>query len=214
MVIIALPNVSVRLWYVSGATLPRSRNAVSVCKCPNSTSTGVVIRETACFLESDGCRLAPVMEASKKSTATPLGGVSPMVRLIGTPPTEDALRFMEELQASSKTQQVMASAKDKWLRMVNPQAMDWTDTPIDGREVGALNLYLRAALTIRRARRAGSSGRRTLRRSAKPAKPWARANHESRNKECGVKDSGRLCSTRKMSSGRYSYSSPHSSHRT
>jgi hypothetical protein len=90
---------------------------------------------------------------------------------MGTPPLiEDALRFMEELQASSKTQQVRASAKDKWLRMVNPQAMDWTNTPIDGREVGALNLYLRAALPIRRARRAGSSGRRTLRRSAEPAK--------------------------------------------
>src|SRR5579864_4677741 len=97
MVIIALPNVSVRLWYVSGATLPRFRNAVSVCRCPNSTSTGVVITETAGFFESDGCRLAPVMEASKKSTATPVGGVSPMVRVIGTPPTEDALWFMEEL---------------------------------------------------------------------------------------------------------------------
>lgn len=44
-----------------------------------------------------------------------------MVRVIGTPlPTEDALRFMDELQASSKTQLVRASAKNKWLRRVEP----------------------------------------------------------------------------------------------
>ena len=72
----------------------RFRNAVSVCRCPNSTSTGVDITETAVLLLPVGSRLAPVMEASKKSTATPLGGVSPMVRLIGTPfVTEEGLRM-------------------------------------------------------------------------------------------------------------------------
>src|SRR5260370_4026878 len=33
-----LAKVKVRLLYVSGATLARLRNAVTVCKCPNSTS--------------------------------------------------------------------------------------------------------------------------------------------------------------------------------
>src|SRR6516165_7945498 len=100
--------------------LPRLSHAVSVCRCPNSTSTGVVITETAAFLGSDGCRLAAVMDASKKSTATPLGGVSPMVRVIGTPPIEDGLWFMEELQASSKMQLIGASAKEMWPLIVEP----------------------------------------------------------------------------------------------
>jgi hypothetical protein len=44
-----------------------------------------------------------------------------MVRVVGNPLSpEDALRFMDELQASSKTQLVRASAKNKWLRMAEP----------------------------------------------------------------------------------------------
>src|ERR1700746_3008816 len=54
----------------------RLKNALSVCRYPNSTSTGVVMKETAGFLASVGCRLAPVIEASEKRTATPFGGVS------------------------------------------------------------------------------------------------------------------------------------------
>ena len=94
--------------------MARLRNAVSVCKCPNSTSTGVDSTETAGLLVSDGCRFAAVTLASKKSTATPFGGVSPMVRLSGTPlATEDGLRFMEPLQARSKREVVSASAKQR-----------------------------------------------------------------------------------------------------
>src|SRR5579859_108258 len=85
IVIVALPNVSVMLWYVSGATFAKLKNAVSVCRCPNSTSTGVASAETADFVMSDGCRLTPVIIASKNSTPTPFGGVSPIVKLIGTP---------------------------------------------------------------------------------------------------------------------------------
>jgi hypothetical protein len=53
------------------------------------------------------------MDASKKSTATPLGGVSPMLRVMGTPAIEDGLGFMEELQASSQMQLISASAKER-----------------------------------------------------------------------------------------------------
>jgi hypothetical protein len=67
------------------------------------------------------------------------GGVSPMVRVIGTPlPIEDALRFMDELQASSKTQLVRASANDRWLLVVEPPAMDWQNTPVWREEKWAL----------------------------------------------------------------------------
>jgi len=61
------------------------RKAVSVCRCPNSTSTGDVNPEIGGLVESEGCRLAPAMDASKNNTATPLGGVSPTVRVTGTP---------------------------------------------------------------------------------------------------------------------------------
>src|SRR5437879_1521335 len=81
----ALPKVNLRLAYVSGATFARLRSALSVCKCPNSISTGEDSTETAGLVESEGCRLAPVIKASKNRTATPLGGVSPIVKLMGTP---------------------------------------------------------------------------------------------------------------------------------
>jgi hypothetical protein len=55
------------------------------------------------------------MEASKKSTATPLGGVSPIVKVIGTPllivgepPREE---LMELPQATRETQHTSASEK-------------------------------------------------------------------------------------------------------
>jgi len=54
-------------------------------KCPNSISTGEDSTETGGLVESEGCKLAPVIKASKNRTATPLGGVSPMVKLMGTP---------------------------------------------------------------------------------------------------------------------------------
>jgi hypothetical protein len=107
MVSTAFPNVRVRVAYVSGATLVRPKNAVSVCKCPNSTSTGVERAETAGFVESDGCRLAPVIRASKKRTATPLGGVSPIVRLMGTPPLVEAA-FIDPPQDTRKLQLAIA----------------------------------------------------------------------------------------------------------
>jgi hypothetical protein len=40
--------------------------------------------DTAALLESEGCKLAPVIIASKKTTATPFGGVSPSDKLMGT----------------------------------------------------------------------------------------------------------------------------------
>src|SRR5258708_12866979 len=81
----ALPNVRVMLLYVSGGMFDKLRNAVSVCKCPNSTSTGVVSTATAALLISDGCKLPPVIKASKNNTATPLGGVARKVRAVGPP---------------------------------------------------------------------------------------------------------------------------------
>jgi hypothetical protein len=51
--------------------------------------------------------------ASKKSTATPLGGVSPIVRLMGTPlPEGRELMFMELLHATMRTQAASTSAKE------------------------------------------------------------------------------------------------------
>jgi hypothetical protein len=94
---------------------------VSACKCPNSTSTGVDITVTGAFLESEGCRLAPVMEASKKRTATPLGGVSPIVKLMGilfVLPIGAA--FEEPPQAANKTQLETASAVKTFRHIRNP----------------------------------------------------------------------------------------------
>src|SRR5229473_3017491 len=115
----AFPKVNLMLAYVSGGTFARLRNAVSVCKCPNSTSTGTDSTGTAGLLESDGCRLAPVMEASKKRTATPFGGVSPIVRLIGTP-LVGVLEFMEPPQAARKALLRSASAKREFRLIENP----------------------------------------------------------------------------------------------
>src|SRR5882762_1824523 len=64
----AFPKVNLRLAYVSGATFARLRSALSVCRCPNSISTGDDSTDTAALLESEGCRLAPVIEASKNRT--------------------------------------------------------------------------------------------------------------------------------------------------
>jgi hypothetical protein len=60
--------------------------------------------------------VAPVIEASKKRTATPLGGVSPMVKLIGAPLVA-VMEFMEPPQAARKALQRIASAKRK-LRLI------------------------------------------------------------------------------------------------
>src|SRR6266571_5825937 len=72
-----------------------------------------------CLLMSDGCRLALVIDASKKSTATPLGGVSRIARLIGTPllPVEE---LMEPPQATRKTQLTSASEKRKIRDILGP----------------------------------------------------------------------------------------------
>lgn len=110
---------------MSGATFARLRNAVSVCKCPNSTSTGVVITDTAGLLESEGCRVAPVMEASKKSTATPLGGVSPIVRLMGILfPLPIGVDIVEPPQAVNKTQLESASTIKIVRHMRNPPVIE------------------------------------------------------------------------------------------
>src|SRR6266436_3014832 len=102
----------------------RLRNAVSVCKCPNSTSTGVVTTATADLVISEGCRLPPVMEASKNNTATPLGGVSPMVKLIGTPLAVGGV-FIEPPQAARKAQlNTSMSATNYILHKVDPPAME------------------------------------------------------------------------------------------
>src|SRR5579862_5345612 len=105
------------LWYVSGATLAKLRNAVSVCKCPNSTSTGVVNAVTAGFVASDGCRLAPVTNASKNSTPTPFGGVSPRVKVMGTALLGVICWFIEPPQATRNRQLTTASANTKFRRI-------------------------------------------------------------------------------------------------
>ena len=73
------------------------------------------------MLESEGCRLAPVMEASKKRTATPLGGVSPIVKVMGTP----LLVFMEFVETPHEVRKVLLSiarAKGKMRLMEKPPA--------------------------------------------------------------------------------------------
>jgi hypothetical protein len=102
-----------------GGTFARLRKAVSVCKCPNSTSTGADKTETAGLLVSEGCRLAPVMEASKKRTATPLGGVSPIVKLMGAPPAA-VTEFVEAPQAARKALLTSANAKGILRLIENP----------------------------------------------------------------------------------------------
>src|SRR5260370_18199415 len=97
----------------------RLKNAVSVCRCPNSTSTGDDSTGTAALLESAGCRLAPVMEASKNRTATPLGGVSRIVKLIGTLPL-GFTEFMEPPQAAKTLLPSNASPKGMVRLMDNP----------------------------------------------------------------------------------------------
>src|SRR4029077_15320242 len=92
------------------------RNAVSVCKCPNSTSTGVVTTGTAALLVSEGCKVPPVIKTSKTSTATPLGGVSRMVRLMGTPLTVEV--FIEPPQAARKAQLTSKSATKAFRHIV------------------------------------------------------------------------------------------------
>jgi hypothetical protein len=52
-----------------------------------------------------------------------------MVRVIGTPPIEDGLGFMEELQASSRMQLVNTSVKEKWLRIVEPPSSELKSIP-------------------------------------------------------------------------------------
>src|SRR5260370_34417066 len=100
----------------------RLKNAVSVCRCPNSTSTGDDSTGTAALLESAGCRLAPVMEASKNRTATPLGGVSRIVKLIGTLPL-GFMEFMEPPQAAKTMLLRSASAKGMVRLMEYPPAI-------------------------------------------------------------------------------------------
>src|SRR5690349_3969125 len=101
----------------------RLRNAVSVCKCPNSTSTGVVTTATADLLISEGCKLPPVIEASKNNTATPLGGVSPIVKLMGTPLTVGGV-FIEPPQAARNAQLTSMSATKVILHIVDPPAIE------------------------------------------------------------------------------------------
>src|SRR5260370_18456573 len=99
----------------------RLKNAVSVCRCPNSTSTGDDSTGTAALLESAGCRLAPVMEASKNRTATPLGGVSRIVKLIGTLPL-GLMEFLEPPQPAKTILLRSASAKGMVRLMEYPPA--------------------------------------------------------------------------------------------
>src|ERR1700745_673525 len=96
------------------------RNAVSVCKCPNSTSTGVVSTATADLLMSEGCRVPPVIKASKNNTATPLGGVSRMVRIMGTLLTVGGVFIEPPPQAARKAQLTSMSAPKAFLRIVDP----------------------------------------------------------------------------------------------
>jgi len=119
----APPKVNLRLAYVSGVTFARLRNALSVCKCPNSISTGEDSTETAGLLESEGCRLAPVIKASKNKTAAPLGGVSPMVKLMGTPLLWFIV-FMEPPHAARIVQLRSTRAKGMIRLMKEPPALD------------------------------------------------------------------------------------------
>jgi hypothetical protein len=73
------------------------------------------------LVESEGCRLAPVMEASKNRTATPLGGVSPMVKLMGTPLVVFT-EFMEPPQAARIVLLKSARAKGMIRLMEKPPA--------------------------------------------------------------------------------------------
>jgi hypothetical protein len=52
-----------------------------------------------------------------------------MVRVIGTPPIEDGLWFMEELQASSKMQLISASVKERWPLIVEPPSSELKRIP-------------------------------------------------------------------------------------
>jgi hypothetical protein len=93
------------------------------------------MRETAGLLISAGWRLAAVIEASRKSTATPLGGVSPIDKVIGTPLAVMDERFVEPLQASSSTQLTNATAKKKKFLMAEPPH-NWNYVPIELGECG------------------------------------------------------------------------------
>src|SRR5215472_9626335 len=107
------------LLYVSGVIFARLRKAVSVCKWPNSISTGLASKEMGGLVESEGCRLAPVIDASKNRTATPFGGASPIVRLIGTP-LVTWTGLMEPPQAKSNPK-VKTTAIGKSIRFIeNP----------------------------------------------------------------------------------------------
>src|SRR5215469_9383774 len=122
MVISAFPKVKAMPLYVSGVIFARLRKAVSVCKWPNSISTGLVSTEMGGLEESEGCRLAPVIDASKNRTATPFGGVSPIVRLIGTP-LVTWTGLMEPPQAK-RNPKVKTTATGKSIRFIeNPP---WT----------------------------------------------------------------------------------------
>src|SRR5579863_6329381 len=127
IVIFAVPKVSVMLLNVSAGTLARLRNAESVCKCPNSISTGLDSADTAGLLVSDGCRLAPVIKASKKSIATPFGGVSPIIKLMGTPFVTTGVEFIEPPQAIMKMQITSANAKEIF-RFITMPPSSWRDS--------------------------------------------------------------------------------------
>jgi hypothetical protein len=76
-------------------------------------------------LPESGCRLAPVIVASKKSTATPVGGVSPIVKLMGIVlALPIGTGFVEPPQAANKTQLESASAIKIVRRMRNPPVIE------------------------------------------------------------------------------------------
>src|SRR5205823_10905392 len=84
---------------------------VQTCALPIS-STGFANTEMAGLLESEGCSVAPVMDASKKSTATPFLGVSPIVRLNGAP-LLTVMGFMELQAKSPPTEIGRASCRER-----------------------------------------------------------------------------------------------------
>src|SRR5579859_197375 len=76
-----LANVRLMLLYVSAGAFTALRRAFSVSSCVSSTSIGLLTKETAGLVVSDGCRLAPVTLISKDKTETPAGGLSRIDRL-------------------------------------------------------------------------------------------------------------------------------------
>ena len=84
---------------------------------------------TADFIVSIGCRLAPVIKASKNRTATVLGGVSLIVRLIGTPLLVPAVEApIDPPQDTRRQQAAITRVTQIAFRMYSTSQVRFTNT--------------------------------------------------------------------------------------